>query len=126
MRKILTSESRWVWLFVLLLAGLLALGLMIMPAVLEGGYAAPGLPAGLYVMNLLTLALFLGVLVALAVGYWQRFMIILFVAVRIGEVAWQYGVGRHSLWYLAGSIVAHLIICGLVLACIQNGQCRRR
>ncbi len=120
MRKFLQSGSKWIWLFVMVLVSLLALGLVILPEVLKHDYAAPGTPAGLYIMSLLTLALFVGVLISLAVERFERLMITLFVAFRIGEVAWEYQLGRHSLWYLAGSVVIHLLVGGLVIVFLTS------
>jgi hypothetical protein len=37
------------------------------------------------------------------------------VGFRIGETAWEYELGRHSLWYLAVSVFAHLVVGSLVL-----------
>ncbi len=115
MRKFISSGSRWVWVFVLVLIGMIALGIGILPEVLKRNYAAPGTPAGLYIMSLLTLILFVGVLISLAVERFERTMVILFVGFRIGETAWEYELGRHSLWYLAASVLAHLLIGSLVL-----------
>jgi hypothetical protein len=115
MRKILTSGSKWVWVFILVLIGLIVLGLVILPEVLKHNYAAPGTPAGLYIMSLLTLTLFVGVLISLAIEHFERVMVILFVGFRIGETAWEYELGRHSLWYLAASVFAYLVVGSLVL-----------
>ncbi len=115
MRKFISGGSRWGWVFVLVLIGLIGLGIGIRPEVLKHNYAAPGTPAGLYIMSLITLSLFVGVLISLAVERFERTMVILFVGFRIGETAWEYELGRHSLWYLAASVLAHLLIGSLVL-----------
>jgi hypothetical protein len=115
MRKYLVSGSRFVWVSVLLLVALLALGVTILPEVLKHDYAAPGMPAGVYIMSLINLALFVGVVISLAFERFERLMVFMFVAFRIGSIAWSYQLGRHSLWYLAGSIIAHLVVGGLVL-----------
>ncbi len=115
MRRFLASGSKWVWVFLLVLIGLIALGIVILPEVLKRNYAAPGTPAGLYIMSLITLSLFVGLLISLAVERFERVMVILFVGFRIGETAWEYELGRHSLWYLAGSVFAHLLVGSLVL-----------
>jgi hypothetical protein len=125
MRKILTSGSGWVWVFVLVLVGLISLGLVILPEVLKHDYAAPGTPAGLYIMSLITLGLFVGVLVSLAIERFERVMVILFVGFRIGETAWEYQLGRHSLWYLAFSVAAHLLVGSLVLLFLSGHLGRR-
>jgi hypothetical protein len=104
-----------VWVFVLVLIGLITLGLVILPEVIKHDYAAPGTPAGLYIMSLITLSLFVGVLISLAIERFERVMVILFVGFRIGETAWEYELGRHSLWYLAVSVFAHLVVGSLVL-----------
>jgi len=104
-----------VWAFVLVLIGLIALGVAILPEVIKRDYAAPGTPAGLYIMSLITLSLFVGLLISLAIQRFERVMVILFVGFRIGENAWEYQLGRHSLWYLAVSVVAHLLVGSLVL-----------
>jgi hypothetical protein len=124
MRKYPGSGKRWIWIYALVLAGLLALGFFILPEVFARGYAAPRTPAGLFALSLVTLLMFLGLLVSLAVGHLERLMIILFVAFRIGEVAWQYQLGRHSLWYLAGFILAHLLVGGLALVFISEDHAR--
>jgi hypothetical protein len=100
MRKYLASGSRFVWVSVLALVGLLILGIMILPEVLKYDYAAPGMPAGVYIMSLINLGLF--------------------VAFRVGAIAWSYQMGRHSLWYLIGSVIAHLVIGALVLAFLSG------
>jgi hypothetical protein len=124
-RNFLTDGSRWVWLLVLLLVSLLALGLVFLPEVLKGDYAAPRTPAGLYIMSLLTLALIIGMLISLAVERFERPMVILFIAFRIGENAWEYELGRHSEWYLAVSVILHLLIGGAVLLFL-SGHIERR
>lgn len=121
----MTFRSRWVWLLVLLLGSLLALGAAVLPEVLKRDYAAPRTPAGLYIMSLLTLALLVGVLITLALERFERPMIVLFVAFRIGETAWEYELGRHSEWYLAISVILHLLIGGLVLLFL-SGHIERR
>jgi hypothetical protein len=73
------------------------------------------MPAGIYIMSLINLTLFVGVVLSLAFERFERLMVILFVAFRVGAAAWSYQLGRHSLWYLAGSIIAHLVLGGLVL-----------
>ncbi len=113
------------WVIVLVLVGMVALGLVILPEVIKHDYAAPGTPAGLYIMSLITLVLFIGVLVSLALERGERAMVVLFVAFRIGETAWEYQLGRHSLWYLAGSVFAHLLIGSLVLLFL-SGHIERR
>ncbi len=125
MRKFLASGSKWVWVFVLVLIGLIALGLVILPEVLKHNYAAPGTPAGLYIMSLITLSLFVGVLISLALERMERVMVILFIGFRIGETAWEYELGRHSLWYLAVSVFAHLLVGSLVLLFL-SGHIQRR
>lgn len=120
MRKYFTSDSKWVWLPVLVLVGLLGLGLAILPEVFKRGYAAPRTPAGLYILSLVTLGLFAGVVIALAVERLERLMVFLFIAFRIGAVAWEYQLGRHSLWYLAGAVFGHLLVGGLVLAFLSG------
>ena len=125
MRKFFLSGSRWVWVIVLILAGMITLGVVILPEVLRHDYAAPNTPAGLYIMSLLTLVLFIGVLISLAIEHFERLMVILFIAFRIGETAWEYQLGRHSLWYLAGSVFAHLLIGSLVLLFL-SGHIERR
>lgn len=125
MRNFLTSGSKWVWLFVLVLVSLLALGVAILPEVLKHDYAAPRTPAGLYIMSLITLALFVGVIISLALERFERPMVIFFVAFRIGEVAWEYELGRHSLWYLAMSVLIHLVVGGGVLLFLSGHIDRR-
>ncbi len=120
MRKFLTSGSKWVWVFILMLVGLLVLGVVILPEVLKRDYAAPNTPAGLYIMSLITLALFMGLLISLAVERFERLMVILFVGFRIGETAWEYQLGRHSLWYLTVSVLLHLVIGSLVLIFLSH------
>jgi hypothetical protein len=115
MYRFLTSGSKWVWVFVLVLICLIVLGLVILPEVLKHDYAAPGTPAGLYIMSLITLSLFVGVLISLAIERFERIIVILFVGFRIGETAWEYELGRHSLWYLAVSVFTHLVVGSLVL-----------
>lgn len=115
MSKFFTGGSRWVWILVIGLVGLILLGVAILPEVLKRDYAAPRTPAGLYMLSLVTLALFVGLLVSLAVERFERLMVILFVGFRIGEVTWQYQLGRHSLWYLAISVLTHLVVGTLVL-----------
>jgi len=110
---------------VLVLVGMIALGVAILPEVLKRDYAAPGTPAGLYIMSLITLSLFVGVLISLAIERFERFMVILFVGFRIGETAWQYQLGRHSLWYLAFSVIAHLLVGTLVLLFLSGHIDRR-
>lgn len=124
-RNFFASGSKWVWVIVLVLVGMVALGLVVLPEVIKHDYAAPGTPAGLYIMSLITLALFVGVLVSLALERGERAMVVLFVAFRIGETAWEYQLGRHSLWYLAGSVFAHLVIGSLVLLFL-SGHIERR
>jgi len=135
MRKYFSSEPKWIWLFIVVLAGLLALGLAILPEVFRRGYAlpditrrgfpAPGTPIGLYILTLITLALFIGVLISLAIERFERLMVILFIAFRLGAVAWEYQLGRHSLWYLAGSVFAHLLVGGLVLLFLSRHPLNR-
>jgi hypothetical protein len=125
MLKFLTSGSRWVWVIVLVLIGMISLGVVILPEVLKHDYAAPGTPAGLYIMSLITLSLFVGVLISLAIERFERIMVILFVGFRIGETAWEYELGRHSLWYLAASVFAHLLVGSLVLLFL-SGHIERR
>lgn len=135
MRKYFTSGSKWVGFFVLLMVGLIALGMAILPEVFRRGYALPdvtrrgfpfpGVPVGLYILTLVTLVLFIGVLISLAVERFERLMVILFVAFRLGAVAWEYQLGRHSLWYLAGSVFAHLLVGGLVLIFLSHHPSRR-
>jgi hypothetical protein len=96
-----------------------------LPEVLKHDYAAPGTPAGLYIMSLITLGLFVGVLVSLAIERFERVMVILFVGFRIGETAWEYQLGRHSLWYLAFSVAAHLLVGSLVLLFLSGHLGRR-
>ena len=115
MRKYLASGSRFVWVSVLTLIGLLILGITILPEVLKYDYAAPGMPAGVFIMSLINLGLFVLVVLSLAFERFERLMIFLFVAFRIGAIAWSYQIGRHSLWYLVLSVLAHLVIGGLVL-----------
>lgn len=115
MRRIFRSGSKWVWVFVLVLVGLLALGAVILPEVFRRGSSSPRPPIGLYITSLFTLILFFGVLISLAVERFERLMVTLFVGFRIGEIAWEYQLGRHSLWYLIGSVIAHLLIGSLVL-----------
>jgi hypothetical protein len=115
MRKYLSSGSRWVWVFVILLIGLLLLGLGILPEVLKRNFAAYNTPAGLYIVTLITLGLFAGVVISLAIERFERVMVMLFIAFRIGSIAWEYQLGRHSLWYLAGSVITHLLVGGLVI-----------
>jgi hypothetical protein len=115
MFKFLTNGSKWMWVFVLVLIGLIVLGLVILPEVLKNDYAAPRTPAGLYIMSLITLSLFVGVLISLAIERFERVMVILFVGFRIGETAWEYELGRHSLWYLTVSVLVHLVVGSLVL-----------
>lgn len=120
MRKILSSGSKWLWLFLLVLVGMLALGLAILPEVFRRGYAAPRTPAGLYILSLVTLGLFIGVIVTLAIERFERPLVILFIAFRIGAVAWEYQLGRHSLWYLAWSVLIHLLVGGLALIFLSH------
>ncbi len=125
MRKIMASGSKWVWVFMLLLIGLIVLGVVILPEVIKRNYAAPGTPAGLYIMSLINLSLFVGVLISLAVERMERVMVILFIGFRIGETAWEFELGRHSLWYLAASVFAHLVVGSLVLLFL-SGRIERR
>jgi hypothetical protein len=125
MRDFFSSGSKWMWIIVLLLAAMISLGLVILPEVLKHDYAAPGTPAGLYIMSLLTLVLFIGVLISLALERGERAMVVLFVAFRIGETAWEYQLGRHSLWYLTVSVLVHLLIGSLVLVFL-SGHIERR
>ncbi len=120
MYKFLTSGSKWVWVFVLVLISLIVLGLVVLPVVLKHDYAAPRTPAGLYIMTLITLTLFVGVLISLAVERFERIMVILFVGFRIGETAWEYELGRHSLWYLSVSVLIHLIVGSAVLVFLSG------
>lgn len=120
MRKMLSGGSRLVWLFVLVMVALLALGLAILPEVFKHTAARPGSPAGLYVLSLVTLGLFVGVLLSLALERFERPMVILFIAFRIGETAWQYELGRHSLWYLVGSVVIHLLVGSLAIVFLSG------
>jgi hypothetical protein len=123
--KFLTSSSKWVWVFVLVLIALIVLGLVILPEVLRHDYAAPRTPAGLYIMTLINLTLFVGVLISLAIERFERIMVILFVSFRIGETAWEYVLGRHSLWYLTISVLAHLVVGSLVLLFL-SGRIEKR
>lgn len=130
MRKYLSSGSKWVWLFVLVLVALISLGLSILPEVFRRGYALPditargfpalGTPVGLYLLNLATLALFVGVLISLALERYERLMVILFVAFRLASVSWNYQLGRHSLWYLGWMVLSHVLVGGLVLAFLSR------
>lgn len=120
MRRYLASGSRFVWVFVLALVGLLALGVAVLPDVLRYDYAAPRTPAGVYIMSLINLVLFVGVVISLVFERFERLMVILFVGFRVGAVAWSYQIGRHSLLYLIGSVVAHLVIGGLVLVFLSG------
>lgn len=125
MRRFLASGSKWFWLFVLVLAGLISLGFAILPEALKGDYATSRIPAGLYIMGLVTLSLFVGLLISVAVERFERLMVILFVGFRIGVTAWEYQLGRHSLWYLAFSVAAHLVIGTLVLLFLSGPFNRR-
>lgn len=135
MRKYFTSGSKWVGLFVLVIVGLLGLGLAILPEVFRRGYALPdvtwrgfpfpGVPIGLYILTLVALALFVGVLISLAIERFERLMVILFIASRLGAAAWEYQLGRHSLWYLAGSVFAHLLVGSLALIFLSHHPGRR-
>lgn len=125
MRNSFNEGSRWVWLLVLALAALLALGLTILPEVFKRDYVAPRTPSGLYFLSLLTLALFIGVIVSLAVERLERLMIILFMAFRIGALAWETQLGRHSLWYLAGTVFLHLLVGSLVLIFLSRRPIRK-
>lgn len=120
MRKMLSGGSRLVWLFVLVMVALLALGLAILPEVFKRTAARPGSPAGLFVLSLVTLGLFVGVLISLALERWERPMVILFIAFRIGGTAWQYQLGRHSLWYLVGSVFIHLLVGALAIVFLSG------
>ncbi len=120
MLRFLQSGSRWVWVVVLVLIGLISLGIVVLPEVLKRNYAAPGTPAGLYIMSLITLSLFVGVLISLAVERFERVMVILFVGFRIGETAWEYELGRHSLWYLSVSVLIHLVVGSAVLVFLSG------
>ncbi len=115
MFKFQASGSKWVWVFVLVMIGLIVLGLVILPEVLKRDYTALGTPAGLYIMSLINLILFVGVVISLAIEHFERVMVILFVGFRIGETAWEYELGRHSLWYLAVSVLLYLIAGSLAL-----------
>lgn len=125
MSKFLAVGSKWFWLFVLVLVGLISLGFVILPEFLEREYAASTIPAGLYVVSLVTLSLFVGLLISVAIERFERLMVILFVGFRIGVTAWEYQLGRHSLWYLAFSVAAHLVIGTLVLLFLSGPFNRR-
>ena len=125
MRKFWTSGSKWIWVFILIVVGMIALGLVVLPEVLKHDYAAPRTPAGLYIMSLITLSLLIGVLISLAVQRFERLMVTLFIAFRIGETAWEYELGRHSLWYLIASVFAHLLVGSLVLIFLSHHIERR-
>ncbi len=126
MRKFFMSGSRWVWLFVVVLLGLIFLGIAILPEVLKRDYAAPRTPAGLYILSLITLTLFVGLLISLAIERFERLMVILFVGFRIGEVSWQYQLGRHSLWYMAISVATHILVGAFVLLFLSGHLGRGR
>lgn len=130
MRKYLSSGSKGVWLFILVLVALLVLGLSILPEIIRRGYALPditargfpslGTPIGLYLLSLVTLAMFVGVVISLIAERFERLMVILFVAFRIATVAWEYQLGRHSLWYLASTVFLHLLVGGLVIGFLSR------
>jgi hypothetical protein len=115
MFKLITNGSKWVWVFVLVFVGLIVLGIVLLPEVLEHDYAAPGTPAGLYIMSLINLILFAAILVSLAVERFERIMVLLFVSFRIGETAWEYALGRHSFWYLIVSVLVFLVAGSLAM-----------
>ncbi len=125
MFKFLTEGSKWVWVFVLVLISLIVLGLVVLPVVLKHDYAAPRTPAGLYIMTLITLSLFVGLLISLAIERFERIMVILFVGFRIGETAWEYELGRHSLWYLSVSVLIYLVVGSAVLVFLSGHIAKR-
>ncbi|HEX9019546.1 MAG TPA: hypothetical protein VF806_10175 [Anaerolineaceae bacterium] len=128
MRAFLSSWSKWVWVLVLLLGSLLALGVALLPTVLQQELEVVEMlrtPAALYIISLLNLVLIIGVLISLVVERFERPMVILFVAFRIGATTWEYELGRHSDWYLAISILLYLLIGGAVLVFL-SGHIQRR
>jgi hypothetical protein len=112
-------------LLVLVLAGLISIGFVILPEFMKREYVTSQVPAGLYIASLVTLSLFVGLLISVAIERFERLMVILFVGFRIGVTAWEYQLGRHSLWYLAFSVAAHIVIGALVLLFL-SGPFKRR
>lgn len=53
--------------------------------------------------------------ISLFVERHERLMVLLFIALRIAVEIWQYLLGRHSLVYLIGTALAHLLVGALVL-----------
>ncbi len=125
MHKAFKAGTRWVLVLVIMLVGLLAVGIAILPEVFRRGYLVPeivlntttltALPAGYYVLSLFTLLLFAGVVIALFLERFEVPMMVAFIAFRLAAEAWQYQLGRESLFYLIASIAGHVIVGGLVL-----------
>lgn len=68
----------------------------------------------------MTPGLFAGVVIALAVERLERLMVFLFIAFRSGAAAWEYQLGRRSLWYLAGAVFNQLLVGGRALAFLSG------
>lgn len=128
MREYLSGGSKWIWIFVLVLMSLLALGIALLPTALtqENELGEPlRTPIALYIASLLNLVLIIGVLITLVLERFERPMVVLFVAFRIGETTWEYDMGRHSAWYLVILILLHLLVGGAVLVFL-SGHIQRR
>lgn len=125
MRKVLKAGTRWVLVLMLAMLGLLAVSVAILPEIFrQAQFLPPALlddapirpmPPVYYILSLLTLLAFLGVVVALFIERFERVTVAVFVALRMAVEIWQYIMGRHSLVYLVGTLLAHLLVGGLVL-----------